>query len=402
MKKSLSAAEQFDIIARGAEEVVSGQELLRKIEVSIKNKKPLSVKAGFDPSAPDLHLGHMVLLKKLKDFQDLGHNVKFLIGDFTARIGDPSGRNETRPVLSKKEAKNNARTYKEQIFKVLNPKRTEVVFNSKWLEKMKFQEVLELVSHYTIARILERDDFQGRYRQGSPISLTEFLYPLIQGYDSVALQADVELGGRDQKFNLLVGRDLQRDYGQEPQVIITLPILEGTDGVQKMSKSYDNYIGIKSSSRDMFGKIMSIPDSLIKRYAMLLTNINIDDLESLPARDAKLRLAQEVVCLIYGDSKGRAEKDNFIKVFSKKEMPCDIEEHKVSPDKLTDKGEVWIIDLMVSSGCAQSNSEARRLIKQGAVSVDGQRIDNDGLQLSLDKERLLRVGRYRFKKITVL
>ncbi|HEO63846.1 MAG TPA: tyrosine--tRNA ligase [Candidatus Omnitrophica bacterium] len=391
-------SEQLSIIKRGVEEIIGEDDLLKKLTISCKSKKPLRIKAGFDPSAPDLHLGHMVLLKKLKDFQDLGHEVYFLIGDFTARIGDPSGQKETRPKLSKKEAQVNAKTYKRQIFKVLNPKKTRVVFNSKWLQKMNFEGVLELSSRYTIARILERDDFMLRYKEGKPISLTEFLYPLIQGYDSVALNADVELGGRDQKFNLLVGRDLQRDYGQSPQVIIMLPILEGTDGEQKMSKSLNNYIAIEDSSKDIFGKVMSIPDGLIEKYARLLSNLEIAELRNMPFRDAKIILAQEITRLICGDNSALKAKENFIKVFSKKEAPQDLEEFIVSKDMLNEKKEIWIVDLIVKSGCAPSNNEARRLIKQGAVYIDNNRIDDDGLQLG-SRDILFRVGRHRFKKI---
>ena len=401
MPPNLNAIEQLKIIKRGTEEIVVEEELIQKLEISVKEKRPLNIKAGFDPSAPDLHLGHMVLLKKLRDFQELGHKIYFLIGDFTARIGDPSGQKETRPKLTKKEAEENAQTYKEQIFKVLNPKETNVVFNSEWLEGMSFQDVLELANHYTVARILERDDFLLRYKEGKPISVTEFLYPLIQGYDSVALKADVELGGRDQKFNLLVGRDLQRDYGQVPQVIVTLPILEGTDGIQKMSKSLNNYIGIQEAPGDIFGKVMSIPDDLIERYAILLTNLDTNELSKMPSRDAKLKLAADIVSQIYTQKEALKQQDNFIKVFSYREVPEDIEEYKIPRSKLSN-GKIWVVELITLVGFASSGSDARRLIKQGAVSIDSEKVTDESLELKLDKEFILRVGRYRFKKITVL
>lgn len=398
MSKLCNINKQLEIIKRGVEEIVTEDELIQKLKLSLKKKIPLNIKAGFDPSAPDLHLGHMVLLKKLKDFQDLGHKVYFLIGDFTARIGDPSGQKETRPILTKEQVEENAKTYKEQIFKVLDSKRTKVVFNSQWLEKMKFQDVLELTSHYTVARILERDDFFGRYKEGKPISLTEFLYPLIQGYDSVVLKADVELGGRDQKFNLLVGRELQKDYNQRPQVIITLPILEGRDGIQKMSKSFGNYIGIQEKPKDIFGKIMSIPDSLIIRYATLLTNLDINQLDKMPAMDAKLKLAEVIVSQLYGEEQAVKERENFIKVFSGKEIPQEIEEFKIPQSQLVNS-KIWIVNLLTLVKFANSNSQARRLIKHGAVSINGQKINDENLELKIDKEFILRVGRYRFKKI---
>jgi len=393
-----SPERQLQIIKRGCEEIISEEDLIKKLHKAYNQDEPLNIKAGFDPSAPDLHLGHMVLLKKLRDFQDLGHRVFFLIGDFTARIGDPSGQKETRPHLSPEEVEKNAQTYKEQIFKVLDPEKTKVVFNSEWLENMKFQEVLELASHYTVARILERDDFLTRYREGKPISLAEFLYPLIQGYDSVVLKADVELGGRDQKFNLLVGRELQRDFGQDPQVIITLPILEGTDGVQKMSKSLGNYIGIMENPRDIFGKLMSIPDGLISRYAQLLTNLDVEELKNMHPRDAKLKLAREIVSQLYGSTEGKSQEENFIRVFSQKQSPEEVEAFTLS-QSYREKGKIWIVELLNLVGFASSKSEARRLIRQGAVYIDDKRINDEECELKLNKEYLLRVGRYRFKKI---
>ncbi|MDP8253984.1 MAG: tyrosine--tRNA ligase [Candidatus Kaelpia aquatica] len=392
MNNKVAPDEQLKIIKRGLDELITEEDLLKKLESSYASNRPLNIKAGFDPSAPDLHLGHMVLLKKLKDFQDLGHRVYFLIGDFTARIGDPSGQKEIRPRLTKEEAQRNAKTYKRQIFKVLDPKKTKVVLNSEWLEKMNFEDVLELSSHYTIARILERDDFMLRYKEGKPISLTEFLYPLIQGYDSVALESDIELGGRDQKFNLLVGRELQRDYGQSPQVIITLPILEGTNGAQKMSKSLDNYIALEDSAKDIFGKVMSIPDSLILRYAELLTKLDLEDIKNNNARDAKLILAEAIVEIFYSKDEAKDSKDNFIKVFSNKEAPQEIEEHQIN-------SETWIVDLIVHSGCVKSNSDARRLIKQGAVTLGSSRIEDEDFQLAERGEYILKVGKHRFRKI---
>jgi tyrosyl-tRNA synthetase len=405
--RKLRPLEQLEIIKRGLSELITEEELLKKLELSYESSKPLNIKAGFDPSAPDLHLGHMVLLKKLKDFQDLGHRVYFLIGDFTARIGDPSGQKEIRPSLSREEARENAKTYKRQIFKILDPDKTKVVLNSKWLQKMNFEDVLELSSHYTIARILERDDFMLRYKEGKPISLTEFLYPLIQGYDSVTLKSDLELGGSDQKFNLLVGRELQRDYGQSPQVVITLPILEGTDGVAKMSKSLDNYIAIEDSSKDIFGKVMSLPDSLILRYAELLTGLNLDELRSYAAREAKLLLAEEIVAMLYGRDKAGKERDNFIKVFSRRELPEDIQEYQ------TVYSYAQIVDIIVNSGCAESKSDARRLINQGAATISTISIENSGSEKAeFEKVKdgnlrlepggyILKVGKHRFRKIIV-
>jgi len=325
--------EELRIIKRGTEEIISEEELIRKIEKSRKEKRPLRVKQGFDPNAPDIHLGHTVGLRKMRQFQDLGHDIYFLIGDFTGMIGDPSGKSVTRKQLTEEEVKKNAETYKKQVFKILNPGKTKVVFNSHWLRKLSFSEVLKVCSKYTVARMLERDDFSTRYKEGKPIGIHEFMYPLMQGYDSVAIQADIELGGTDQKFNLLVGRDIQREYNQEPQVIITLPLLEGTDGVEKMSKSLNNYIGINEPSQEMYGKSMSVPDNLMIRYFELVTDVSLDEINkmktglennNLHPRDVKKRLAREIVKLYHGQSAAIIAEKEFEKVFKNKLYPEEI------------------------------------------------------------------------------
>jgi tyrosyl-tRNA synthetase len=389
---------QFELIKRGCVEVIEENQLRDKLRKSYQKKSPLRIKAGFDPSAPDIHLGHAVLLRKLKHFQDLGHEIYFLIGDFTAQIGDPSGRIETRPKLNKQQVEENAKTYKKQIFKILDSKKTKIVFNSDWCEKMDFSEVLQLTSHYTVARMLERDDFFKRYKEGKPISVMEFIYPLIQGYDSVVLKADVEIGGTDQKFNLIVGRELQRDYNQEPQVVITMPLLEGTDGVQKMSKSLRNYIGIDDFPKDMFGKIMSIPDELLERYYTLLTDIDYRKIAKKHPRDLKLNLAKEIVKQFYGEKEAEKQESNFIKTFSLKETPEIIEEFFLNKKLLTNN-KIWIVKLLRVLNFASSNSEARRLIEQNAISIDNKKITSPDKEIEVKDGMLVRAGRYRFKKI---
>jgi len=360
--------DQLKLIKRGAVEVIQEEELRKKLESSAKTKKPLIVKAGFDPSAPDIHLGHTVLLRKLRHFQDLGHKVVFLIGDFTGMIGDPSGQSEIRKKLTKKEVLQNAATYKKQVFKILdkNPKKLEIVFNSSWMEKMKASELLNLTSRYTVTRMLERDDFLKRYKANKPISMQEFLYPLIQGYDSVVLKADIELGGTDQKFNLLVGRNLQRDFGQDGQVVITMPLLVGLDGVQKMSKSYDNYVGITEPANEIYGKLMSISDELMSAYYELLTDNVLD--KSIHPKEAKKALAREIVGNFYNEARAKKAEDEFERVFKDKKLPTDIQELALDVD------EINIIELLVKSGASSSKSEARRLVIQGAVSVAGEKI----------------------------
>jgi len=399
----LKPEEQLEQIRRGSEEIISEEELLKKLRKSYETDTPLRIKAGFDPTAPDLHLGHTVLIQKLKHFQDLGHQVIFLIGDFTGMIGDPTGKNETRKALTKEDVLANAETYKEQVFKILDPAKTEVAFNSTWMEKMSSADMIKLASQYTVARMLERDDFSKRYTGNKPISIHEFLYPLVQGYDSVALRSDVELGGTDQKFNLLVGRDLQRGEGQEPQVALTMPILEGLDGVQKMSKSLNNYIGITDTPQNMFGKVMSITDELMFRYYLLLSDKTIAEIEDLKKAvsggakhpmDAKKELAMEIVARFHSDADAVEAREGFEQVFSKRENPDDMPELKIS-------AECKILDAIVKElKFLPSNSEARRLAKQGGVYIDGEKTEDIDQCLTAG-EYVLKVGKRKFAKLII-
>lgn len=400
--------EQLALIKQGAQEIIREEELKEKLAKSLAAGKPLRVKAGFDPTAPDLHLGHTVLIQKLKHFQDLGHQVIFLIGDFTGLIGDPSGKSETRPPLTEEEVKANAETYERQIFKVLDPTRTLIDFNSRWMKAMQAQDLIRLAARHTVARMLERDDFHKRFVAQTPIAIHEFLYPLIQAYDSVALKADVELGGTDQKFNLLVGRDIQREYGQEPQVVITMPLLEGLDGVQKMSKSLGNYVGIDEPPGAMFGKLMSLPDSLMLRYYELLSDISPADLARLAKdletgakhpRDAKEELALEIVGRYHGPAAARQAAREFAHIFREGGLPEEIEELTLAPQK-GDAG-FLLPNVMVQAGTAPSTSEARRLIKQGGVRLDGEKVTDANLELMPGRTFLLQVGKRRFKKVTL-
>ncbi|HAJ57825.1 MAG TPA: tyrosine--tRNA ligase [Candidatus Omnitrophica bacterium] len=397
----MNIEEQLKIIKRGVSEIISEQELVARLNWSEKTGKPLKVKAGFDPTAPDIHLGHTVLLRKLKHFQDLGHMVYFLIGDFTGRIGDPSGASEIRKQLSREEVLKNARSYKEQIFKILSPKRTRIVFNSRWYERMKFQDIIALSSKYTVARMLERDDFSKRFRDNRPISILEFLYPLIQGYDSVVLKADVELGGTDQKFNLLVGRELQREFGQTPQIVLTTPLLEGTDGVNKMSKSLGNYIGINEPPKDIFGKVMSISDELMYRYYELLTDEEIGAVKKQHPKEAKLRLASLIVSHYHGERSGQAARREFDSIFKEKNVPDNVQVKKVVIQEdglplinLLDMG----IEFLHTNN---TKNELRRLIRQGAVKVNGQKIDSLDFRLSAGQEYLIQVAKRSFVKVVV-
>lgn len=384
-------------------EIISEEELLKKLRKSYEKDIPLRVKAGFDPTAPDLHLGHTVLIQKLKHFQDLGHQVIFLIGDFTGMIGDPTGKNETRKALTKEEVLANAETYKEQVFKILDPEKTEVAFNSTWMEKMNSSDMIKLASQYTVARMLERDDFSKRYADNKPISIHEFLYPLVQGYDSVALRSDVELGGTDQKFNLLVGRDLQRGEGQEPQIALTMPILEGLDGVQKMSKSLNNYIGINENPKDMFGKVMSISDELMFRYYLLLSDKSLSDIDQLKKdvsggakhpMEAKKELAMEIVARFHSQTAAVEAREGFEQVFSKRENPDDMPEFKMGTD-------MRLIDAIVKGlNFLPSNSEARRLANQGGIYIDGDKTENIDQSLA-GGEFVLKVGKRKFAKLIV-
>ena len=391
-------AEMREIIRRGAEEILLEETLDKKLAEG----RPLRVKAGFDPTAPDLHLGHTVLINKLRQFQDLGHEVLFLIGDFTAMIGDPTGKSATRPPLSREQVLENAQTYEHQIFKILDPQRTTIVFNSSWMGGMQAAELIQLAGKYTVARMLERDDFSKRYGSGQPISIHEFLYPLVQGYDSVALRADIELGGTDQKFNLLVGRELQRQYGQEQQVIMTMPILEGLDGVQKMSKSLGNYIGINDAPDEMFGKLMSISDELMWRYFELLSFRSLDEIAGFKEvvagganpRDIKFELCKELVGRFHSaEAAGRAL-ENFIARFRKGEMP---EEMPECPVSVGEDG-MLVGNLLKELGLVASTSEAIRMIGQGAVRIDGTRIDDKGLVLKSGVTLVCQVGKRKFSR----
>lgn len=400
--------EQLALIKKGVHEIIREEELKERLEKAISTGRPLRVKAGFDPTAPDLHLGHTVLIQKLKHFQELGHQVIFLIGDFTGLIGDPSGKSETRPPLTEEEVRANAETYERQIFKVLDPTKTIIDFNSRWMKGMSAQDLIRLSARYTVARMLERDDFHKRYTAGNPIAIHEFLYPLIQAYDSVALHADVELGGTDQKFNLLVGRDIQREYGQPPQVVITLPLLEGLDGVQKMSKSLGNYVGIDEPPEEMFGKLMSISDALMLRYYELLSDISPEDLARLKRdletgakhpRDAKEELALEIVARYHGMEAARHAARGFARVFREHRLPEEIEEVFL---KAAGGNTVFLLpNVIVEVGAAPSTSEARRLIRQGGVKVDGEKVTDVHLELPVGRSFLLQVGKRRFKKVTL-
>ncbi|MHB8067933.1 MAG: tyrosine--tRNA ligase [Desulfobaccales bacterium] len=410
-------AEQMALIKQGCQEIIREEELKARLEKCLATGKPLRVKAGFDPTAPDLHLGHTVLIQKLKHFQDLGHQVIFLIGDFTGLIGDPTGKSETRPALTEEEIKANAATYERQIFKILDPEKTMVDFNSRWMKPMSAQDLIRLAARHTVARMLEREDFHKRYHSQTPISIHEFLYPLIQGYDSVALQADVELGGTDQTFNLLVGRDLQREYGQEPQVVLTLPLLEGLDGVQKMSKSLGNYVGIDEPAGTMFGKIMSISDTLMIRYYELLTDITPEALARLKEdlasgakhpRQVKEELAVELVARYHGRAAAERAAQEFAHIFREKEFP-EVEEVPLikfsSPAQVEGAKRIEAFDLphiMVATGTAASTSEARRLLKQGAVKVDGEKFLDMNRELPAGKTYKLQVGKRRFTKPKLL
>ena len=399
--KFLPAEKQLELIQRGAEEIIPKEELLKKIERSIKNNKPLIAKLGCDPSRPDLHIGHSVVLRKLKHFQDLGHQAVLVIGDFTAMIGDPSGRNKTRPQLSLEEARENAETYLDQAKIILNMDQLKVVYNSDWLEKMRFSDVIKVASSTTVARMLERDDFTKRYDSEIPISLHEFLYPLAQAQDSVELVSDIELGGTDQKFNLLMGRNLQRDIGQEPQCILTMPILEGTDGIEKMSKSYGNDIGLSDSANDMYGKTLSIPDEIILSWYTLAVDVDQNKLKEIKEKlndssinpmNIKRELARQIVALYYDKEKAMEAENNFNNITVSKGIPEDIQEYKL-------KEEMLLVNILYESGLLSSKSEARRMIKQSAVRIDGDVIKEINLELMPGDTRILKVGKRRFLKI---
>lgn len=403
----LDPKEQLKEIRKGTVDIVSEAELLAKLEKSAKTGKPLRIKAGFDPSRPDLHLGHTVLINKMRLFQRLGHHVIFLIGDFTGLIGDPTGRNETRPALTVEEIDENAKTYARQVFKILDKDKTEVAYNSKWLNALKPADFIKLTSQYTVARMIERDDFTKRFKEHQAIGIHEFLYPLVQGYDSVALQSDVELGGTDQRFNLLVGRELQKAYGQSQQNIITVPLLEGLDGVQKMSKSYDNYIGVEDTARDMFGKTMRVSDTLMFRYYELLTDVSVDEIAQLKSdmaakkanpRDIKVRLAKMLVDRFHGEGAGDKAEAEFIRIFVDKGLPDDVPEKKLDP-----KEQVGICALMTQLGLTASNGEAKRLIEGNGVEMRGQKVSDTQLKIDLKSgdSFILKCGKKKFVKVVV-
>ncbi len=399
-----SVEEQLKQIRRGVEEIIPEDALTEKLKKSKETGEPLTVKLGCDPSRPDLHLGHAVVLRKLRQFQDLGHQAVLIIGDFTGMIGDPSGRSKTRQPLTFEETRKNGQTYFEQASKILDADKTRIVYNSEWLEKMSFSDVIDLAGQYTVARMLERDDFEDRYKAGAPIGVHEFLYPLAQAQDSVAIESDIELGGTDQRFNLLVGRSVQQARGQDPQVCILLPLLEGTKGGEKMSKSLDNYIGIDEAPEEMYGKALSIPDKLIYRYFELATDVPTADLDKIHSfaqdnpRDAKHRLAHTIVAMYHGEEAADAARDHFQKTVIEGEMPDDIEVVKPTPDK---DSSIGLLNLMSQAGLTQSNSEARRLIKQNAVSIDGAKVQNwkRTIDLSTEPPFVLQVGKRRYVRV---
>jgi tyrosyl-tRNA synthetase len=401
-------AEQMDVIRKDAVEIIPEEELARKLERSRKSGEPLRVKQGFDPTRPDLHIGHAVSLRKLRDFQELGHQVIFVVGATTAKIGDPTGRNELRPALTEAEVAENARTYEEQVFKILDPARTRVEFNSSWLEPLRLEEILRLTAQYTVARMLEREDFRTRFEGNVPISLIEFMYPLMQAYDSVALQADVELGGSDQKFNLLVARSIQERYGQEPQVCLLMPLLRGTDGIHKMSKSYDNYVGIADAPEQQYGRTMSISDDLLDEWYRLASGLRGEELQAALARSreepyaAKRELAARVVELYHGAEAARRAAEHFDLVHRQRGVPENVPEFHLradDPELAVEDGRVWLPRVLVRTELAPSNSQAVRLIEQGAVSVDGARAEGRDASLAAEGEYLLQRGKRHFARV---
>jgi tyrosyl-tRNA synthetase len=400
----MTVSEQLAIIKRGAVEILVEKELQEKLEKSSKSGVPLKIKAGFDPTAPDLHLGHTVLLHKMRQFQQLGHEIFFLIGDFTGMIGDPTGKSETRKPLTREDVLKNAETYKEQVFKILDPEKTRVVFNSEWLAALNASDMIALASKYTMARMMEREDFSNRFANQLPISIHEFLYPLIQGYDSVALKADVELGGTDQKFNLLVGRELQREWGQVPQTVITMPLLEGLDGVNKMSKSLGNYIGINEPADEIFGKIMSVSDDLMIRYYELLSDMPLNELESLRSRvkngsihpmEAKKQLGREMVARYHGADAAAQAEENFVRRFRDNQTPDDMPEIVLAADE----GKTLLCKMLAQSDLVKSNSEGRRAVQQGGVKVNGEKVSDENLEIACSGEYIIQVGKRRFAKV---
>ncbi len=399
-----SVEEQFEYLKKGCVDIIREDELKAKLSHSIKENKPLRVKTGFDPTAPDIHVGHTVLIRKMKHFQDMGHDVIFLIGDFTGLIGDPSGQSVTRPPMTREQIKKNAETYKTQIFKILDPEKTIIDFNSRWLGKLTSFDIINLMAKYTVARILERDDFSKRLKNGQPISSHELLYPLMQAYDSVALEGDVELGGTDQKFNLLVGRDIQREYNQKPQIVMTMPLLEGLDGVEKMSKSLNNYIGITEPPNEIFGKVMSISDSLMFRYYELLTDVSVSQVSqwqqdikdnTINPRDLKAQLAEKIVRDFWSEDEAKKAAQEFDRIFKQKKQPENMQEIELKTSA------VPLIDLLIEQNILPSRGEAKRLIRQGGIYLDGQRVEDIGQILDIDSKNqiILKIGKRKFLKL---
>jgi tyrosyl-tRNA synthetase len=400
----LSLEEQLKVIKRGTVEIIPEEELISKLKESIQNNKPLRIKQGYDPTAPDIHLGHTVCLRKLSQFQQLGHQVVLIIGDYTGMVGDPSGRSETRPRLTTEEIKRNAQTYQEQFFKVVDKSKTEVHHNGEWFSQMSFEEIMHLAANFTVARMLERDDFSKRYKEQIPISIHELFYPLMQGYDSVMINADLEIGATEQKFNLLTGRQIQEVYGQKPQVILTMPVLPGTDGQKRMSKSTGNYIGVAEPPGEIFGKIMSIPDDLIYEYFELVTDVEADELPRIKRQledkktnpmILKKRLGQQIVRMYWSRQEAERAREEFERVFSQKELPEEIPQRQVEYQE----AEMWVGRYLKEAGCVSSTSEVRRLIKQGGLYIDDERITEEDLKIPVAGERLIKLGKRRFFKI---
>ncbi|MCH1640705.1 tyrosine--tRNA ligase [Paenibacillus timonensis] len=400
---------QLQVISRGVVEIVPEDELKQKVIKSVVTGKPLKVKLGLDPSAPDIHVGHTVVMQKLRQFQELGHQVQLIIGDFTGRIGDPTGKSETRKQLTEEDVQRNAETYRQQIFKILDPAKTQVNFNSEWLAPMTFADVVKLSAKVTVARMLERDDFTKRYTTGQPISIHEFFYPLMQGMDSVALESDIELGGTDQKFNLLMGRTLQKEYGKDTQVAIMTPIIEGLDGVQKMSKSLGNYIGIDEAPNEIYGKAMSVPDELMAKYYELVTDLSLEELTALTEglksgvvhpRDAKMRLAHTLVRMYHGQEAADAAQEHFVTVFQQRALPEDIEEKEIPAAEL-ENGKIRLIKLLTLIDFAASNGEAKRSIQQGAVKLNEEKISDPNAEVELAGGEIIQVGKRKFAKLQV-
>ena len=408
-EQQLEVEHQMELIGRGVAEIVPEEELKAKVIHSVAAGKPLKVKLGLDPSAPDIHVGHTVVLHKLRQFQQLGHEVQLIIGDFTGRIGDPTGKSETRKQLTEEDVQRNAQTYKKQIFKLLDPSRTTVYYNSEWLSPMNFADVVSLSAKVTVARMLERDDFTKRYKSGQPISIHEFFYPLMQGFDSVVLESDIELGGTDQKFNVLMGRTLQKEYGKPTQAVITMPLIEGLDGVQKMSKSLGNYIGIDEEANQIYGKSMSIPDELMMKYFQLATDITDEEITSLRAgiaggtlhpRDVKMKLARTFVRMYHGEEAAEAAQNHFITVFQQRALPGEIEEVVLASEELED-GQIRLVKLLTALGLQASGSEAKRSIQQGAVRINTNRIDDPLAAVTPVNGDIIQVGKRKFVKLII-